>query len=111
MVDGNATGDVVGEGGGVLRSDGIGVEGARGTQEPVRSAVSELGVEQGEQQRAREAQHSVMTEGGEGGSKAGQRQVGEGNEWTEVEGRRRRKRRGTGEPGVPHIQGKRHAGA
>ena len=77
----------------------------------MRSAVSELGVGQGEEQGDREAQQPVMTEGGEGGSKVEQRQVGEGNEWTKVEGRKRRKRRGTGEPGVPHTQGKRHVGA
>ena len=66
---------------------------------------------QGEEQGDRGVQQPVMTEGGEGGSKAEQRQVGEGNGWIEVEGKKRRKRRGTGEPGVPHTQGKRHAGA
>lgn len=106
----NTTGEVEGEGEIGSGGDGTGAE-DRGSQGLVASVVSEAsGSGQGEEQGDREVQQTVRTETGVGASEPEQWQVGEGNEWTEVEGRKRRKRRGAGEQRVPQTQGKRHAG-
>ncbi|KAJ8349054.1 hypothetical protein SKAU_G00276430 [Synaphobranchus kaupii] len=54
-------------------------------------------------------EESVVAENSQEGGKAGKSGI-EGNSWTEVDGRRSRKRRGQGESEVSQTQGKRHAG-
>ncbi|KAJ8349450.1 hypothetical protein SKAU_G00245800 [Synaphobranchus kaupii] len=91
MEDGDASDEVVGN------SDTLLADGIR-DQIPVASSV-----------RGEECEQSVVAENSQEGGKAGTSGV-EGNSWTEVDGRRRRKRRGQGESGVSQTQGKRHAG-
>ncbi|KAJ8342953.1 hypothetical protein SKAU_G00328810 [Synaphobranchus kaupii] len=91
MEDGDASDEVVGNSN-TLLADGI------RDQIPVASSV-----------RGEECEQSVVAENSQEGGKAGTSGV-EGNSWTEVDGRRRRKRRGQGESGVSQTQGKRHAG-